>query len=57
MLFRFALQEPFLICCSFGVPLLFAGECLANVCGETVGNVLAVMFDMLFIFLSLLARN
>ena len=56
VLFRFALQEPFLICCSFGVPLLFAGECLANVCGEAIGNVLAAVFDMFFIVLFTLAK-
>ena len=41
---------------SFGIPLLFATECMANVCGETVGNVLAVAFDTLFAILAKLAH-
>ena len=45
VLFRFALQEPAIVLVSFGLPLLFATECLANLCGETVASVLSVAFD------------
>ena len=38
------------------LPLLFATECLANLCGETVASVLSVAFDTLFVFLSKLAH-
>ena len=56
VLFRFALQEPAIVLVSFGLPLLFATECLANLCGETVASVLSVAFDTLFVFLSKLAH-
>ena len=54
--FRFALQEPAIITCSFCIPLLFATECLTNLCGETLATVLSVAFETLIVFLSKLAH-
>jgi len=37
---RFVINEPLLILLSKGVPMLFTSELCANVCGETVVNLL-----------------
>ena len=40
---RFVVNEPMLILLSKGMPMLFTSELCANVCGETVVNVLDLM--------------
>ena len=43
--FRFVVNEPAIIGCTFGLPLCFSSELMANLCGETVGNLLGVAFE------------
>ena len=42
---RFLLHEPTLILAAKGLPILFASELCANICGESIVNILTVIFD------------
>jgi len=42
---RFLINEPFLICASKGVPMLFASAFCANLCGETIATCLGLMVE------------
>lgn len=47
---RFLINEPCLICFSKGLPMLFASEFCANVCGETCNTCLAVFVEAIVAF-------
>ncbi len=42
---RFLINEPFLICASKGVPMLFASAFCANLCGESIVTCLSLLVD------------
>ena len=44
---RFVLHEPMIILTAKGLPILFASELCANMCGETIVNLLTVIFSAL----------
>ena len=44
---RFMINEPALIFVGKGFPMLVASEACANLCGETVANVVGVLFEVL----------
>jgi len=43
---RFILHEPMLILAGKGLPILFASEFCANCCGETIVNLLSLIFTI-----------
>ena len=44
---RFVMHEPMLILASKGLPILFATECCANCCGESIVNLLSLVFEVI----------
>jgi hypothetical protein len=44
---RFILHEPTLILAAKGLPILFATECCANCCGESIVNLLSILFGVI----------
>jgi len=43
---RFVMHEPMLILAAKGLPILFATECCTNCCGETIVNLLTLVFEV-----------
>jgi len=39
---RFVINEPIMICVAFFVPICFANECVANICGESINEVINI---------------
>ena len=54
---RFLINEPFLICFSKGVPMLFASTFCANCCSETAVTCLGVFFEGLIHFFRSLTKG
>ena len=44
---RFLLHEPTLILAAKGLPILFASDFCANLCGESIVNLLSTLFSIL----------
>ena len=44
---RFVMHEPTLILAAKGLPILFATEFCANCCGESIVNLLALLFEII----------